>query len=262
MRSFVLAVTAIILAGCAQSGYKQFYKPYVDATSVPDVELIAEGQEPQVFGTDDFDRDANILLSRRYIPVGYSAFNGSYEDTKNAAAQAKSVGATIVLVSSQYTNTQTTTSALFLPDTRTTYHSGSVQGNTTYSGISTTYGTTAVPYTSHQRRYDQTAMYFVKSNQKYKYGVQFTNLTPAQRSQYERNTGVVINIVIEDSPAFLANVLAGDVLIAIDGTPVRNVDHATQVMGSVPSSQDQSILRVIRNGEEKDIEVMLKNEST
>ncbi|EWS96843.1 hypothetical protein BG00_17150 [Pseudoalteromonas sp. SCSIO_11900] len=272
MRILVLLVAAITLAGCAQSGYKQFYNPYVDAKTLPDVELISQGQEPQVFGTDNFDRDILILRSKKYIPVGYSSFNGGYEDTKNAAAQAKSVGATIVLVSSQYTNTQTTTSTLLLPDNKTTYHSGSVYGNTsynsansgylgnstttgTYSATSTTYGTKAVPITSHQRRYDQNAVYFVKSNQKYKFGVLFNDLTPAQRTQYERNTGVLINVVIEDSPAFYSNVLAGDVLIAVDGAAVKNAKHALQLMGSIPASQDHSILQVIRNGQEKDIQV-------
>jgi serine protease Do len=272
MRIRILLIATITFAGCAQSGYKQFYNPYVDAKTLPDVELISDGQQPQVFGTDNFDRDIQILSSKKYIAVGYSSFNGGYENIKNAAAQAKSVGATIVLVNSQYTNTQTTTSTLFLPDNKTTYHSGSIYGNTsynsaysgylgnstttaTYNGTSTTYGTKAVPITSHQHRYDQTAVYFVKSNKKYRFGVQFIDLTPEQRVQFERNTGVLINVVIEDTPAFYSNVLAGDVLIAVDGTTVKNTDHAMQLMGSVPADQNHSILKVIRNDEEKDIKV-------
>ncbi len=62
MRVLILLIAAITLAGCAQSGYKQFYNPYVDAKTLPDVELVSEGQEPQVFGTDNFDRD--ILIHR------------------------------------------------------------------------------------------------------------------------------------------------------------------------------------------------------
>lgn len=273
MRFSIVLLVATLLAGCATSGYKQFYKPYVDAKTLTEVKLLSEGKEPQVFGTDDFDRDILILRSKNYIPIGYSSFNGGYEDTKNAAAQAKQIGATLVLVNSKYTNTQTTTSTLFLPDNKTTYHSGTVSGNTSYnsaysgylggsntygsfSGSSTKYRTKAVPIISHQSRYDQNAVYFVKSTKKYKFGVQFNDLTPEQRTQFERNTGVLINVVIEDSPAFTSNVLAGDVLIKVGGHLVKNTKHAMEIMANVAPDKKSSALTVIRNGTEKKIDVV------
>ena len=272
MRILALSIITIILAGCAQSGYKQFYNPYIDAKTLPDVQLLSEGQEPQVYGTDNFDRDILTLRAKMYIPIGYSSFNGSYEDTKNAASQAKLIGATIVLVNSQYTNTLTTTSTLFLPDNKTTYHSGTASANTaynnsyggyvgssntnaTYNGTSTTYGTKAVPVTSHQRRYDQNAVYLVKSTKKPKFGVSFNDLSPDQRAALERNTGVFINVVMEESPAFYSNVLAGDVLIAVDGQRVINTKQAMQLMGSVSPDKPSSELTVLRKGKEKAINV-------
>ena len=234
-----LLILILLLSACAQSGYKQYYKPYVDAKTLPDVELLKKGQEPQVFGSKDFEKDIRTLRAKRYIPIGHSSFNGGYEDTSNAAAQAKRIGATIILVNSKYTNTQTTTSTLFLPDNKTTYYSGTGTANTSYnsaysgylgssstnayySGTSTTYGTKAIPITSHQQRYDQTAVYLVKSTKKLKYGISFKDLTPDQRRSFERNTGVLIYIVMEDTPAFYANVLPGDILIKIDGSLVKN----------------------------------------
>ena len=271
MRYLQILLIVSLIAGCAQSGYKQFYKPYVDANTLPDVQLLKKGEEPQVFGTDDFDRDIKILRAKRYIVIGQSSFNGGYEDTKNAAEQAKTIGATIVLTNSQYTNTQTTTSTLFLPDNKTTYHSGSVSGSTSYnsayggylgssntygsySGSSTTYGTKAVPYTTHQRRYDQNAVYLVKSTQKVRYGISVADLTPEKRSEIERNTGALIDIVLEDTPAFYANVMAGDILISVDGSNVRNAAHAIEVMKTSGNSE-YSILKVLRNGKEKEIRV-------
>jgi len=272
MRLYVILI-ALLLNGCAQSGYKQFFKPYVDAKTIPDVELLKEGQEPQIFGTQDFEKDIKILRAKRYMPIGHSSFNGGYEDTSNAAAQAKRIGATIVLVNSKYTSTQTTTSTLFLPDNRTTYHSGTgtastsynsaysgYLGNSTtnayYSGTSTTYGTKAVPITSHQQRYDQTAVYFVKFTKKLKYGVAFKELTPDERRSLERNTGVIIDVVMEDTPAFYANVLAGDVLIKIDGILVKNGQHAAELMSRVAPGAKSSLLTVLRNNEEKTINVV------
>lgn len=275
MRTILLLIIIFCFFGCTQSGYKQFYHPYVGVDpldTLSDIELISENQDPQILKTENLDRDILILRSKKYIPIGFSSFNGVLEDTKYAASQAKKVGASIVLVSSRYTNTQTTSSTLLLPDNKTTYHSGSVYGNTSYSnayggysgsstttgsysGKSTTYGSKAVPITSHHNLYDQTAVYFVKSNKKYKFGIQFHDLSPEDKAILERNTGVLIMVVIEDSPAFYSNVLAGDILIAVDGTTVKNKDHALKLMSSIPSPRNQSILKVIRNGQEKDIRV-------
>jgi serine protease Do len=271
MKYLSIIILVLLVQSCAKSGYKTFYTSYADAKTLPDVELLQEGEEAKIYGSDNVQRDSLILRSKKYIPVGYSSFNGGYEDTKNAGTQAKLVGATVVLVSSKYTNTQTTTSTLLLPDNKTTYHSGTANANTTYSsngsylgssntnalynGTSTTYGTKAVPITTNQLRYDQGAMYFVKSNQKYKFGVQFSDLTPEQRNLLERNTGAQVKVVIEDSPSFYSNVLAGDFLIAVDGQLIKNTEHGVKLMGSVPSEANYSTLTVIRNGTKKDIKV-------
>ena len=80
------------------------------------------------------------------------------------------------------------------------------------------------------------------------------DLTPDQRAEIERNTGVLIDIVIEDTPAFYSNVMAGDILISIDGTNVRNAEHTLEVMAHSGNSE-YSILKVIRKGEEKEVKV-------
>jgi serine protease Do len=271
MKYLSIIFLALLTQSCAQSGYKTFYTPYVDAKALSDVELLQEGEEAKIYGSDNFERDTLVLESKNYIPVGYSSFNGGYEDTKNAAVQAKFVGATVVLISSKYTNTQTTTSTLLLPDNKTTNHSGTASANTTYSsngshigssntnaiynGTSTTYGTKAVPITTNQRRYDQGAIYFIKSNKEHKFGVRFSDLTSEQRNLLERNTGAQVKVVIEDSPAFYSNVLTGDFLIALDGQLIKNAEQGVTLMGNVPSQAKYSTLTVIRNGTKKDIKV-------
>ena len=271
MNRIILLSIFTLLTGCATSGYQNFYNPYVDISVLPEPEIIHEGQEPQVYGTDNFEKDLRTLRAKKYVALGYSSFNGGYEDTKNAQAQAKRIGETVVLVNSEYTNTQTTTSTLFLPDNKTAYHSGSanaystynnsyggygnVNTNATYSGTSTTYGTKAVPITSHQRRYDQNAVYMVKINPKMKFGVYLQDLTPEMRSQYERNTGAFVDLVFEESAAFYSNVLPGDVIISLDGNSVKNTKHAQELMAKVPSNAATSKLGIIRKGKEKIIEV-------
>ena len=257
MRALLIIAVAFLLTACA-SGYQQFYKPYVDPKNLADVELLQPGEEPKVYGTSNFDKDIKTLRSKMYIPIGYSSFNGKYEDESKVKAQAKRVGATVVLVNSQYTNTQTTTSPLFIPNSSTTYSSGSVYGGGIYggySGTSTTYGSTVVPITTQQRRYDQTAVFFVKSTKKPKFGVSIHNLNDVHRRDLERNTGAVIEIVVEKSPAFYANVLPGDVLIKINGVDVRDAAHAMKLMTQINTNDKTATFTVIRNNKEKQIEI-------
>jgi hypothetical protein len=265
----LLIITAILTIGCAQSGYQKFYYPNVDVTTLTGVEFLKEGEEPKMFGTDDFERDGIILLSKKYAPVGYSSFNGGLEDTKNAIAQAKSLGATIVLVNSEYTNTQTTTSTLFLPNNQTTHHSGSISSktsytntigmsktNSTYSGTSSTSGIQAVPITSNQRRYDQKALYFVKmTKERVELGIFVDTLTPSQRKDIGRNTGVYIVAVAEDTPAFYYNLFSGDVITAINGKIVLNKEHADKIMRDIYNNKETATLDIIRNGQEKRIKL-------
>lgn len=257
-----LVVCAAILSACA-SGYQQFYKPYVDAKNLQDVQTLPPSESPKIFSSNDLQRDVKIAKSRGYIPIGHSSFNGEMESERGVVKQAQETGAVLVLVTSDFTETRTITTPLFVPNNQTTYSSGSVygtSGSANYSGTSTTYGTAVIPITSQQQRYDQTAVYFVKSTRKLKFGLFSIDLPPELRSKLERNTGALIDIVAEESPAFAANVLPGDVLIELDGTTVLNAKHAGELMQSAHPTDRKVPLKVIRNGAERVIEVTL-NES-
>lgn len=272
MKYLKIIALAVLVTGCAPSGYSKYYTPYLDAKTTPDLEVLEPEDEPKIFGSNDFKNDINVLISKRYKVLGVSSFNGQYEDKSNIIAQAQSVGATIVLVKAEYTNTLTTNSTLFLPDNKTTYHSGTGSANTTYSspysgylgssntnatysGTSTTYGKKAVPITSHQQRYDQEAVFLVKSTKKLKFGMGTRDLTPELRMQIERNSGAEIMGTIEESPSFYANVLKGDILIDIDGVMVKNSKHAFELMTNVNPEASSSVLTIIRKGKEKKITV-------
>ena len=186
------------------------------------------------------------MRSKGYAVVGESGFNAEYEDPANAIKQAKAVGATVVLVNVEYTNTESSTTPLLLPDNRTTYFAG---------GSATTYGTMVVPISSNTRRYDQYGVFFVEWKERARFGIQGKDLTPKLRRKLERNTGMLIEVVVEDTPAFNANVIAGDVLIALDGKTIRDYEAAAKILGAVPESADSAVMTVLRNGEEKDITV-------
>ncbi|UUZ67957.1 PDZ domain-containing protein [Polaromonas sp. P2-4] len=103
-------------------------------------------------------------------------------------------------------------------------------------------------------------MYFVKSTRKLKFGLFPIDLPPELRAKLERNTGALIDIVAEDSPAFAANVLPGDVLIELNGTIVLSAKHAGELMQAATPKEGKCMLKLIRNGTERSIELRL-NES-
>ena len=274
MQYLSLVFLIFLLSGCVSNGYKDFYRPYYDVNAINEIEKLTPDEEPKVYTSNDLNKDIYTLRSRNYILLGYSSFNGGYQDLENAKKHAKNIGASVVLAKSKYTNTQTSTSTLILPDNKTTYHNGTVSSNSShsnvygqnigstsstgiYSGSSTTYGTKAIPYTTNQRRYDQQAYYFIKSTKKLKFGLGNDDLPQNLRLKLQRNTGSIISIVFENSPAFYANLFPGDVIISIDGVNIINADHAVKIMNSVPNNQKKSEFVILRDGKEKNISISL-----
>lgn len=259
MRTIILiSALGVALAGCATNGYQKFYHSYNNPASLKDVQLLQKDQEPTIYSSRNLNRDIKILVSKGYLPIGESSFNGALEGKGKLEVQARKVGAVTVLVKWRYTNTQTNIVPLFLPNNSTTYNSGLIYGyggSASYSGSSTTYGTKVVPLKSQQRRYDQTAVYFVKLTKKFKYGIYLANLTPEIRASIQRNTGAIINTVMENSPAFMANLLTGDILIRVDGQKVINAQQAGELLKDSDPPNGESKLTILRRGEKKVITV-------
>lgn len=91
MRQIATVFACFILAACA-SGYQQFYKPYIDARTLPDVQLLGNGEAPKIFSSNDMKRDVKIAVSKGYRSIGASSFNGQIESEQAVVNQAKSVG--------------------------------------------------------------------------------------------------------------------------------------------------------------------------
>lgn len=263
MRHSIVVLLIASIAGCATgtSGHQRFYEAHENAKTHPHLQYLQPGETPTIRYSDDLHQDSLALISKGFWSVGGSAFNGPLDGDEQIAAQARRVGATVVLVSSAYTDTETKTVPLLLPNNSTTYGSGSVYGSgggsAAYYGSSTTRGTTVVPVTSQHRRFDQEAVYYVKTTKKPTFGFLVGDLTPELRASIQRNTGVVIAVVMENSAAFDANILSGDILIKIDGANVRNMQHTLELMGDAEPPGGRSRLTILRNGQEKIFTVKL-----
>ncbi|MGA2788216.1 MAG: PDZ domain-containing protein [Verrucomicrobiota bacterium] len=82
-------------------------------------------------------------------------------------------------------------------------------------------------------------------------------LTDEVRKKLERNTGVLINKIIDDSPAFRANLLEGDAILSFAGEDVVSPSDFVQKI-SLHKGQKVDI-GIWRNGESKIISVQLNS---
>jgi serine protease Do len=234
-----------------------------------DLKYLDQNEKPQIFSTNDLQRDVKIARSKYWFPIGYSSFNGPMGTQDQVLSQAQALGAPMVLVTSQFTENRTITTPLFIPNNQTTYYNGTTNGqingyngynanyNSNTTGTATTYGTTVVPMTSVQTRYDQTVVYFARYVKKLRFGLSYAPLTPELQQKYERNTGALVEIVFENSPAFSANVLPGDIVIEIDGIAVDSAPKAMELARDTHPTNGLSTLKILRNGTEKTINVQL-----
>src|ERR1019366_2151673 len=175
----LLVLCLLVLTGC-QNGFSSFYHPNFDPKNLPpglassDLKYLDQNETPQIFSSNDLPRDVKIARSKYWLAIGYSSFNGAMGTQDQVIRQAKALGASMVLVTSQFTENRTITTPLFIPNNQTTYYNGTTNGqiygnngnsanyNSNTTGTATTYGTTVVPLTSVQARYNQAAVYFVR----------------------------------------------------------------------------------------------------
>ena len=85
-------------------------------------------------------------------------------------------------------------------------------------------------------------------------GVMITTVTPALAEALELNVenGALINQVVEDSAAQAAGLPAGDVVIAVDGTPIDTAADLRNRIGLKRVNDDVN-LNIIRDGKQKTI---------
>lgn len=244
MKQNILAVNMltliIILSGCA-SGYKKFYKPAPDATP----EAILTERAAPAPAIPILERsipgDSNAILAtyakRGYIMIGNSIFNsGRNEPEASAIKQGKAVGADIVLVlNPQYTGSVTSIVPVTTPTTSTSYTNGSANtygyggSATTYiNATTTTYGSTTTYVPETVDRHDYGAVYFVKK--RFPLGLITRDLNDTERQSIQTNKGAIVLVVVDNTPAFQADILVGDVILAIDGVPVPNAEGFAQIV--------------------------------
>lgn len=241
MRWIPMLSYLFVLGGCA-NGYQQFYHAYPGITP----EAISKNRTAPAPETPQVEHipSANASVFENYeklgyVPIGYSSFNaGRRQPDSYAVDQGKKVGADlVVIVNPQYTGTETASIPITTPTTSSAYSSGTATAYGPYgtvnaygSSITQYYGsrTTYMPLIIH--REDFGAVYFIKRH--FELGAMFRDLNDGERQNLQTNKGVVIEVVVNDSPAFNADLLKGDVIKSVNGQPVLDAKGFSSLLMS------------------------------
>ncbi len=250
------AITLLIcgLVACA-NGYSQFYTSVPGATPevVAGIRVAPPPMIPIVEHSPTMP-DPAPYVRRGYVAIGLSSFNsGQKQSDQGAIAQGQKVGADlVVIVNPSYTGSITSQLPITTPTTSTSYTSGSATaygagGIVTAYGNSTTttYGsrTTYIPMTVN--RFDYGAVYFIK--RRYSLGAIWRDLTNEERTALQSNSGVYVENVVNDSPAFLNDVLVGDIIVKIDGQTIYGQQAASNALRQRRIQEVE--LTIYRNGQ-------------
>jgi len=217
-----LVLAAPLVSGC-QSGFSQFYEDYSGPWQG---QLIAPSNEPRVVSASgSIDDVVSSMWSDGYALIGISSFNGPNETREAAIDQARKVGAEIIVMNVQYTNTSQgaipiTTQQTVTSNTRGSVSSYGASGPAygTYSGTTTTVvpQTTYIPYAID--RYDQSAFYFGPLGPPC-LGIYWVGLTDDEKRSVGSNRGTRVMAVRRNSPAYISDIIPGDLLLTLDGQP-------------------------------------------
>ena len=261
-----ITTLALLLTGCA-SGYSQFYRSYPFATpqAISQTRSGPPPENPALAHASGNPADVFATYGRQgYAAIGYSSFNsGRRESYAAALKQGSKVGADLVVVfDPTYEGSVTSSIPITTPTSTTAVTTGTatafgpagtatVEGNAT----TTTYGTrtTYVPFTIN--RYSYGAVYFIKRHNVLGVGDRETN--DDERRALQSNKGVYITNVVDESPAERADILVGDIVIAVDGQPVFGVQGLNDLLG--PKKGMTVTLTVERDGRAIEKAVQLGN---
>jgi hypothetical protein len=265
MRVCAVAPLAVLflLVGCSNP-YSQFYK------GAPDAKLIRNYETPQpayqVYSTNqaNYQRDVDNLLRKGYQMCGESSFQGNSNQSTDGPvkSQAQKLGASLVLVTADFSHTVSGMAPVVTPTTSTTFSSGSATafgpGGTATAfgtGQSTTFGTetTMVPYTIS--RSDFHAFFWYKAKRS-RLGIAPIPLDDSTRQRLGSNAGIIVRTVVEETTAYAADILPGDIVTSIGGDTVYSVEAFYKLLDKYEDQEPIFVIDRSGNKIQKNIKIL------
>lgn len=260
----MLAVLISALQGCT-SNVEKFYvaNTLVSESDLFDLETLVEPNEPEIIRLPYEEHFGNFdpagMSSNNFKPLGESSFSGPAMTDAEAKRFAQKIGATHVIASQSYRNTNSGAVPMTTYTPNTTYHSGNVYSNygtASYSGTSygTTASTTYIPYSVNI--YKVYATFWARDRSPPKIGALVQDLSADDARRTGRNTGAIIRVVVKNSPAFFANLLPGDVIIKINDMTVNDASGFWAAAATIDQRQKNFTCTVMRDSQELVIQLV------
>jgi len=221
---FVFVAAAItVVAPAFADDYSKFYQPAPRGS----VALLPSATPPEIVqSTGDAQADVTRMWQQGFALIGYSAFNGKLHDPAKALKFGLTLKARYVVVATGGVSERTSAIPLTMPTSNTSQTFGNVavsgglgSANGTFNATTTTTGsqTTYIPFTV--RRADQAAAYFGPVERRGS-GVFAKPLTDSEKAQLGTNRGIRVLAVRDGSPAYNADIVPGDIILAVNDQPL------------------------------------------
>jgi hypothetical protein len=205
-RLAVFLVLAIQLVGCANPN-ADFYQSYAIGQPIISYDEYAPCDGPvQTIASPNFKQYFQELLRRGYAPVGQSSFEGAEKVISIAdfIRRAQDVGACIVLVTSQ-----------------------------------ASYGQKSMMMSYSIQRYNTRAIYFTKV--KLRFGAGIAPASSLLEQEIGHKGGLVITAIVRGGAAYQADILEGDVIMAVDGTRLNGADNVALFQSITRKKSGQTV---------------------
>lgn len=250
MRSRAFGVVAAVgLAALVSACVNHYQRNYQPAT-IDYGQLAPFTGEPQVAsGSKDAEADIARMYADGYALIGHAKFSAPQTSQSLAAQQAKAVGASHVLLVTEYERTVSSMMPMTTPTTQTTYTGGtanayglgggSAWGN--YSGTTTTYGTQTTYVPLNVDRYAHGALFFAPLTRT-GLGIFRREGNDQEKQRAGTNKIATVLAVRRGSPAYAADLLPGDLLVSIDGLDFGDYAAISKYLGTYPGREMALVL--------------------
>lgn len=245
MRRLITTLAAVgISAPAIANDWQKFYHPVADARSA----IPWNGAPETLMGSGNLMADVDGMWRRGFAVIGYSAFNSPNNKTADAIRWGKDLKARYVMMGTSLVSSRTTALPLTLPSSTTSTTNGRV-GGTPFSATTTHYGTQTsfIPVTVN--RFDKLAVYFAEVPKKGT-GILPRELAQAEVSALETQRAMAVRAVRDNSPAYEANVLPGDLITEVNGKPADPANWQSAVR-----TDPVLHIKLMRNGQARELSV-------
>lgn len=218
----------LLTTGCVNN----FTQNYKSLPTPLGLSQIHDDHEVEIISTKNLDKDIRKYQQQGFLPIGRSEFYANrYQDKSDIKKQAEVIGAQLVLVlredlgSSTYSMPVTTPTMEYSTSNsnynvynNTNTNIGRIQGqsNTISHGSKTNY----IPVTVNHGKY--TAFFLAKF--KTSTGIIPRELSDTDRQLLGQNSGIIVDTIVNASPAYYQNIIENDVVLKINGKSIFGVN--------------------------------------